>query len=182
VSRAPHKEVSVQLDPVLMAELDRLEKATVPIGPPASSDAPTAPLKVSGNRITGTLSTSPSPRSSNKPRRTPAAGISVALDPSLVQENQKLASASADASTGKEPATSETDTPVKRPSQTMAVEGEVGRTGGSRISGAFNAVESDFFAREADLYKRDGDDNFADLDEPAGRAGSKNTSRRQNRR
>jgi CheY-like chemotaxis protein len=176
-----HKEVSVQLDPVLMAELDRLEKATVPVGPPASSDAPTAPLKVSGNRVTGTLSTSSSPRSSNKPRRTPTAGASVALDPSLVQEDEKLASAPAEASTVKPPAAPEPGTPVKRPSQPMAAEGEGGRAG-SRISGAFNAVESDFFAREADLYKRDGDDNFSDLDEPAGRAGSKNNGRRQNRR
>jgi hypothetical protein len=35
----------------------------------------------------------------------------------------------------------------------------------SRISGTFNAVESDFFAREADLYKDEGVESFHDLDE-----------------
>lgn len=174
----------MQLDPVLVAELDRLEKATVPVGPPASSDAPTAPLnpvKASGNRITGTLSISSSPRSSHRAQKTPGpAGMSVALDPSLVQEAQKPSSESAGGSSGKEHAASEVGTPAKQPSQPMAAEAE-GRAG-ARISGAFNAVESDFFAREADLYKRDGDDNFSDLDEPAGRVGAKNAPRRNNRR
>ncbi len=35
---------------------------------------------------------------------------------------------------------------------------------GRRPSGEFNAVEADFFAREAELYKREKEDNFEDLD------------------
>lgn len=178
----PSPGVSVQLDPVLVAELDRLEKATVPAEPASSSDAPTAPLKASGGtRITGTLSVSSTPRSSNKHRPPSGPGISVALDPSLAEEAQKAASEPAEGNPDKAPAVSDAVAPAKRPSQPMAVEAESGRAG-AHISGAFNAVESDFFAREADLYKGDGDDNFADLDEPSGRSGSKTSSRRQNRR
>jgi hypothetical protein len=39
-----------------------------------------------------------------------------------------------------------------------------------RISGAFNAVESDFFAREADLYKEESVDSFADLEDKNSRS------------
>jgi hypothetical protein len=41
-----------------------------------------------------------------------------------------------------------------------------------RPSGSFSAVESDFFAREADLYKEQKAESFADLDE--GPDGTKN--------
>jgi hypothetical protein len=46
---------------------------------------------------------------------------------------------------------------------------------GKRISGAFSAIERDFFDREADLYKREAEDNFADLDEPAGKRNGKHS-------
>jgi hypothetical protein len=181
VPKAPGKDISVQLDPVLVAEMDRLEKATVPAGPSVSSDAPTAPLKIGGgNRITGTLSTPSSPLSSHKSHKTSGPGTSMSFDPSLVQEAQKPAVRVSAEISPKTPVAAETSAAASRPAQ-PAAEGE-GSRAGARISGAFSAVESDFFAREADLYKREGDDNFSDLDEPAGRSGSKGGSRRPNRR
>jgi hypothetical protein len=39
-----------------------------------------------------------------------------------------------------------------------------GRPLGRRPSSEFNALESDFFAREADLYKQDHPESFDDLD------------------
>jgi hypothetical protein len=189
--KTTNKELSVQLDPVLVAELSRLEKATAPMET-ATSDIPTVPIKSGGGRITGTLSSGPSPRSVKSSRMTPGAGVSVAVDPALAQEVQRPLDAGAEKAEKDAPKPEkdapklEKDAPkAETPpahAQPAAADGE-GTRAGSRISGAFDAVESDFFAREADLYKKDGDDNFSDLDEPAGKSvGGKNGSRRQNRR
>ena len=222
------KGVSVELDPVLAAELGRLEKATTPIGPPTSAeplragpgpvaraaqfdagnDAP--PMGVSASpksgqaaRVTGTLSVSSSSRSSANARKTPGRGISVSLDPALVAEVQKLeapkpqsptatthglggateprtASQGAGSGKGQVRGTSGDRTtpaaarPTPRSSDDSA--SQPGKRTDGRISGAFSAIESDFFAREADLYKRETEDNFADLDEPASKRDGKNSS------
>jgi hypothetical protein len=42
-------------------------------------------------------------------------------------------------------------------------------------SGSFSPIEKDFFEREADLYKVEGTESFADLDENRAKAGSKNS-------
>jgi hypothetical protein len=218
------KGVSVELDPVLAAELGRLEKATTPIGPPtsaeplhagaspvarsapsdASSDAPPTEASASPKaghaaRVAGTLSVSSSSRSSANALKTPARGISVALDPALVAEVQKLEgpkpqsaaatthgpggateprTASQDAGQGQVRGTSGDRTaPGARPTPRSSDDGasQPGKRSGGRISGAFSAIESDFFAREADLYKRETEDNFADLDEPASKRDGKNS-------
>jgi hypothetical protein len=230
VNKTPAQSASVQLDPVLMAELGRLEKATTPVGPPDSAEplqagpAPAAtrapdaasaapavespassPSKPSqGARATGTFSISPSSRSSANALKPPQSGLSVALDPALVAEAKKLdapksrpAVASGRGSTGAaEPRTgSQGTTSGKSPTRAASSEGPAarptarasdeshreaappGRPSG-RISGTFNDVERDFFAREADLYKRETEDNFADLDEPASRGAKRNSSGR----
>jgi ActR/RegA family two-component response regulator len=232
-SKAVGKGVSVELDPVLIAELGHLEKATTPIGPPASaeplhsepgpvaasspsgagSDAPdlgaSAPSPAKSDhaaRATGTLSVSPASRSSANALKTPARGISVALDPDLVAEAQKLAppqpqsasatthrpgraaeprTASPGAALGKRQvrgASGDRTTPVAarptpRSSDNSERESQTGRRT-SRISGDFSAVERDFFAREADLYKREAEDNFSDLDETAGKRNGRISSGR----
>jgi hypothetical protein len=225
-TRPPVKGASVQLDPVLMAELGRLERATTPVGPPESDEpvrtapVPSAPIaqaetanaspapetaaslpaKASNSaRVTGTFSVSPFSRSSASPHKAPKGGFSVALDPALVAEAQKLdapkpqpAAAPEHAPGVAEPRTS-SPSAGKRQSRGTAssAPASVGarptphtsedshreaaqpsRTAG-RISGTFNDVERDFFAREADLYKREAEDNFSDLDEPAGRGTAK---------
>jgi hypothetical protein len=208
------RAISVELDPVLMAELGNLERATTPLGPPASAEplraesspspvaaAPSHPVDASPSprsghtgRATGTLSISPSSRASANALRTPARGISVALDPDLVAEVQKL-DAPKPQSTA---ATSPVPAPESRTTAQGSGKGQVrgtsgGRTAptaarpaprssddsasqtGKRISGAFSAIERDFFDREADLYKREAEDNFADLDEPAGKRNGKHS-------
>jgi hypothetical protein len=231
--KTPNKGASVQLDPVLMAELGRLEKATTPIGPPESDQpmrsepAPIAPPTQNGAgnvaasaaapasssppkaghtaRVTGTLSVSPSSRASVNTRKTPASELSVALDPAFMAEANNVDAArprSAPVSThgasgAAAPRTAASDAPPgkghARATDSEGTASAVARTtpqtpddsGASqpgkqagRISGAFNAVERDFFAREADLYKPEAEDNFADLDEPAGRGNSKGSPRR----
>jgi hypothetical protein len=215
------KGASVELDPVLMAELGRLEKATTPMGPPESDQplraepAPTAPLGTPGAtsaapsarapessppkaghaaRVTGTLSVAPSSRSSVHARKTPETEISVAVDPAFMAEAKNLdgdkthsahgsagAAAPRNAAQGGAPgkargkssqgtAPAEAQPTPQSPDDSGA--SQPGKQPG-RISSAFNAVERDFFAREADLYKPETEDNFADLDEPAGRGAGK---------
>jgi hypothetical protein len=210
------KGASVELDPVLMAELGRLEKATTPMGPPESDQplraepAPPAPLGAPGATsaapsardpessppkaghaagVTGTLSVVPSSRSSAHARKTPETEISVAVDPAFMAEAKNLdgpkphsahgsagAAAPRNAAQGGAPGkargkSSQGTTPAEaRPTPQSPDDSGASQpskqTG--RISSAFNAVERDFFAREADLYKPETEDNFADLDEPAG--------------
>jgi hypothetical protein len=223
------KGVSVELDPVLMAELGHLEKATTPIGPPASAEplhagpGPVAAAAHSGAgsnappgggsasspsksghaaRVTGTLSVSSSSRSSANALKPSPRGISVALDPALVAEVQKLDAPKPQSSTatthglgrGAEHRTAsqgpalgksqvrggsgDRTTPLAaRPTPRSSDDSDrgVSQTGkrAARISGDFSAVERDFFDREADLYKREAEDNFSDLDEAAGKRGGK---------
>jgi hypothetical protein len=215
------KGASVELDPVLMAELGRLEKATTPMGPPESDQplraepAPPAPLGTPGAtsaapsarapessppkashaaRVTGTLSVAPSSRSSAHARKTPETDLSVAVDPAFMAEAKNLdrpkphsAHGSAGAAapqnaaqggaTGKARGKSSQGTAPAEAQPTPQSPDDSGASQPSkqpgRISSAFNAIERDFFAREADLYKPETEDNFADLDEPAGRGGAK---------
>jgi hypothetical protein len=207
--RARARAVSVELDPVLMAELGHLEKATAPMGPPTAAEphhAEPSPSAVAApsdaalgvhvadtssssksdhtGRATGTLSISASSRASANVLKTPATGISIALDPALLADAQKLIAPKSPSSS--EPRTAAlgsgkgqsrgtsggrtapaTARPTPHPSDDSASQT------GKRISGAFSAIERDFFDREADLYKREAEDNFADLDEPAGKRNGK---------
>ena len=233
-ARTASKGVSVELDPVLMAELGRLEKATTPIGPPESAEPPRAesvpvaapaqpgaggtaprvatptpspPKSGHAGKVAGTLSVSSSSRSSANALKTPSRGHSVALDPALVAEAQKLdapkfqpaaapthASASvAEPRAGSQGAVSgkgqarsgssdRTAPAAARPAPHASDDGDHAGSQSSRqtgrISGAFNAIERDFFAREADLYKPEAEDNFADLEEPARQGNGKTTPSR----
>jgi hypothetical protein len=183
--------------------------AEMPAAPSTKSDATKASASTpaqSGSRVTGTLSISPSSRSSAHARKAPAAGeLSVALDPGLVEEAKKLDAphppstatpvhgtkegAKPAAAGQAQDAASEGAPTSARPAQPAPPHAPDGSApppsgkSGSRISGAFNAIESDFFAREADLYKSESDDNFSDLDEPGGRSGVKaSNGRRQSKR
>jgi hypothetical protein len=127
-------------------------------------------------------------------------GISVALDPALVAEVQKLEAPKPHSATATTHGLGGATEPRTAPQAAASGKGQVRGTSGDRtapaaarptprssddsasqpskraggrISGAFSAIESDFFAREADLYKREAEDNFADLDEPASKRDGK---------
>jgi hypothetical protein len=218
------KGASVELDPVLMAELGRLEKATTPMGPPESNQplraepAPTAPLGTPGAtsaapgakaptssppkaghaaRVTGTLSVAPSSRSSVHARKTPETELSVAVDPAFMAEAKNLdgpkphsahgssgAAAPRNAAQGGAPGkargkSSQGTAPAEAQHTSPSPDDSGASKQSGRISSSFNAVERDFFAREADLYKPETEDNFADLDEPAGRGAGKGSPGRR---
>jgi hypothetical protein len=152
--------------------------------PDAIEPQAAAPSKP-GARTTGTLSISSSSRPSAHMRKAPEGGLSVALDPALVAEAQNLdapkprstltpGQGSPATSAKKSKAHQSTEVALPPAHQASGKSEPQPSKSGSRISGAFSAIESDFFAREADLYKSEGgDDTFADLDEPAGRGGAK---------
>ena len=234
-AKTPSKGVSVELDPVLMAELGRLEKATTPIGPaesaephragprsvpmPAQPDptdaAPTAgppasspPKSGHAARIAGTLSVSSSLRSSVNALKTPSRGLSVSLDPALIAEAQRLDAPKPQAAASTTHGPARAAEPRTGSPGAASGKGQARGTGGDRtapaaakpaahssddadrgasqpgkqtgrISSAFNAVERDFFAREADLYKHEAEDTFADLEDPARQANGKTSSGRR---
>jgi hypothetical protein len=144
--------------------------------------------------VTGTLSVAPSSRSSAHARKTPETDLSVAVDPAFMAEAKNLdgpkthsahgsagAAASQNAAHGGAPGKARgKSSQGTAPAEAQPTPQSADDSGASqpskqtgRISSAFNAVERDFFAREADLYKPETEDNFADLDEPAGRGAAR---------
>jgi CheY-like chemotaxis protein len=116
---------------------------------------------------------------------TPAAGPSIQLDPNLAAELTALDEPRAPAPSPSVPAVTvpvvvpvvpSAAAPVSfvrnqvTPAPTPPPAADAGaRT--QRPSGEFNALEADFFAREADLYKHDKAESFDDLDRGPGRRG-----------
>ena len=103
----------------------------------------------SGARVTGEMRVVSSGRS-----RMPAkvgAKSSFHIDPSLTVDVP-----------ASKPASAREDAPAVQPNQ-----------GVHRPSGSFSAIESDFFEREADLYKVDKTESFADLDDQKGKSAGK---------
>lgn len=113
--------------------------------------APLAELKkeTSGARVTGEMRVV----SSGKSRTTTRVGAksSFHIDPSLTVDVP-----------ASKPASASEDAPAIQPNQ-----------GVHRPSGSFSAIESDFFEREADLYKVDKAESFADLDDQKGKSAGK---------
>jgi hypothetical protein len=195
----PESDEPVRVGPGATAETPGRAAGATPVADkPASSPSKSG----DSARITGTLSVSPFARSSAHAAKSARGGISVALDPALMAETQPAdapkpgpAAVPEHAPTGAtEPqagahgaasgkgqsrgTTGNVTAPVAARPTPHATEdshrdtSQAARTTG-RISGTFNDVERDFFAREADLYKRETEDNFADLDEPASRGTAK---------
>jgi hypothetical protein len=185
-----------------------VQAEAVDAAPPAETPASSPPQSGYPSRATGTLSVSPASHSSAKALKTPSSGVSVALDPALVAEAQTLdatkpqsgattphgstgaagpRTGSPGAASGKGQArgtSSERTVPAaarpapRSPDDSDRGTSQPGKHPG-RISGAFNAVERDFFAREADLYKSETEDNFADLEDPASKGNGKVSSGRR---
>jgi len=144
--------ISIQLDASLVSEAERQSAPRQP-----AADTKSEP---SGTRLAGELQVTPTGKSSRAVAKTERASSSFHIDPSLA-----------------DPATS-SEAPV-------AKEARNGSTGGvpvqnphgpHRPSGGFSAIESDFFEREADLYKQEKPESFTDLDDDRAKAGVKNSN------
>jgi hypothetical protein len=126
-------------------------------------------------RVTGEIHSAPSRRLG---KSSPAGRVSIQLDDAFGDVPTQLPAATEERQVPK-PAVAPISVPVAdhpTPSQT-ATSGS-----GRQQSGHFSPIEKDFFAREADLYKDDGSESFADLDGPAGRVGKDGAGTKTNRK
>jgi hypothetical protein len=137
---------SIQLDPRLAAQIDAFEMATSPptpqpvvtAAPPPASPAPAQAAAPAGPVVSFVRSPTPPPIAVPPPA--PVA------DPAPAPTAAAAAPAGAPRRSGPTPI--DPGAPVRS----------------TRPSGEFNALEADFFAREADLYKHDTHDSFDDLE------------------
>lgn len=118
---------------------------------PSQETAPAAVAEPAGARVTGELRVATSGRATRGPAK--AVVSSFEIDPSLASATPIVAPRKP------EPANHET---APAPEQ----------QGPHRPSGSFSALESEFFEREADLYKVENAETFADLDDPHGKSES----------
>jgi len=161
--RAVPTRNSVVLD---IAQIETMTTASAPAPSPVVQ-SPFVPEPTGGSaaRIAGEIAVTPSRKTS---RQMPAhARMSIQLDATLAPEPQR---ASDPALSGKLPvAGKETKTrPTGKHPATSTSEKR-------HQSGGFSPIEKDFFEREADLYKVEGTESFADLDDKRSKAGSKDS-------
>ena len=140
---------SIQLDASLTAQ---------PVAPTARAPADTAhgpaPL---ATRVTGEMHVTSSGKTiRTMPKSAPDAS-SFQIDPSLSGTGQPA-----------QPRRSDSQPVPLRRSDSRPIDGAK-----IRPSGSFSAVESDFFEREAELYKVEKEESFTDLDDKKAKASSK---------
>ena len=155
--RAVPARSSVVIDAVMESVTDNGSEAVASVTPSPSESATV--------RVTGEIQSVPSRRLS---KSLPAGRVSIQLDaafgdayaptPAAPQESHSPAPAAAPIAVpaAEQPTPSRAATPAS----------------GRQQSGHFSPIEKDFFAREADLYKVDGSESFADLVAPAEKNGA----------
>lgn len=148
---APRAPAAPASQPAVSVEL-RSSPTDEPKTPAVAVPLAESKKQPSGARVTGEMRVVPS----GKPRAQARRGgtSSFHIDPSLT----------ADMPISK-PAPPRESTPQPQPNR-----------GAHRPSGSFSAIESDFFDREADLYKVENTESFADLDDRKGKSGEKKRS------
>ena len=164
----PRRSVVIDTQLVNLVSEAPAAPAPVPTTAPATESGPSV-------KVAGELQVAPSKKSV---RTVPApARITVQLDASLTEEPPTPnLSAIPVAEAKKESSGARVNEKVKdAPSGKAArAASESGAHGLHRPSGSFYAVESDFFAREADIYEEHKTESFADLEEGKGKPGAKN--------
>jgi hypothetical protein len=152
---------SIQIDASLSAP-----PAPAPAQPPAA-----ARVEAPGTRVTGELHVAPSGRNTRRADKAAPKPSSFHIDPSLSGEIPVAAQPAQPGHPGSQPVAQKRGDSRPIP---------VGRTDSQPIpgksrhqSGSFSTVEKDFFDREADLYKQDKVESFADLDEGKAKANAK---------
>jgi hypothetical protein len=137
---APSRRSAGQATPLPRASI----QLDASLSEPSKAAAPTSPGSGAavGGRVTGEMHTVSSGRSTRSMGKTTPAPSSFQIDPSLSAKVERTPEATAPRRSDSRPIPG-----IKR-----------------RASGSFSAVESDFFEREADLYKEETPESFADLD------------------
>ncbi len=142
--------ISIQLDASLVSQAERQSDSR----PPATNTK----SESSGTRLAGELQVTPTGKASLAVAK--SASSSFHIDPSLAD-------------------------PALLPKAPVAKDARKGSTGGvpvenphgpHRPSGGFSAIESDFFEREAELYKEEKAESFTDLEDDRDKAGVKKSN------
>ena len=160
IQAAPSRKTTRQM-PAQARMSIQLDATLAPVPDEASASAPqasAAPMAQQNSvRVTGEIKVATSGRTTRDAGKRERASSSFQIDPSLTAEAPAGAE---DAPTGPS-----ADQPlIATPEQKR------------RQSGSFSLLEKDFFDREAELYKVDNAESFADLDENRDKAGNKNGS------
>jgi hypothetical protein len=151
----PSRRTAAQAIPVVRPSIQLDTSLAAPVATPAPASA----MQTQGARVTGEMHVASSGRSTRAMDKPAAKPSSFQVDPSLSEPSSTQHS-------GAEPAaparTDSRPVPLKR-SDSRPIPGPK-----TRPSGNFSTIETDFFEREADLYKEEKTESFADLDEGKG--------------
>jgi hypothetical protein len=120
---------------------------------PEKASGPMPVAEPNPARVTGEMKTPPSGKATRDTGKLERASSSFQIDPSLPAETPAAVI-----------------DPKTRPSGSRPVASSSEKR---HQSGSFSPIEKDFFEREAELYKVEGTESFADLDENRAKAGSK---------
>jgi hypothetical protein len=152
---------------VIDAVMESVVEAAASVAPPPSESATV--------RITGEIQSVPS-RKLGKSK--PGGRVSIQLDAAFSDVYTQTPAATEERQVPK-PAVAPISVPVaEQPTPSHPAAPASGR----QQSGHFSPIEKDFFAREADLYKDDGSESFADLDAPVGSAERNGASKKSTRK
>jgi DNA-binding response OmpR family regulator len=175
---SPASRSSIQLDASLISETAKDSAAGARMvdenKPLAKTEAANNNIKpeTSGGIVTGILQVSPSGKSNRSIPTMERKSASFQIDPSLTLEAPAVVARSTTPATG-------------APEETIAASASGPNPHGPhKQSGGFSAMESDFFEREADLYREEHPESFADLDDDRakalGRTGTDAKARKKN--
>ena len=142
--------ISIELDASLAPAPDQASASAAP-----ASASPV--VQQNSVRVTGEIKVATSGKTTRDTGRLERASSSFQIDPSLTAEAPAGAKESPTGPSAHRPL-------IAKPEQ------------GRRQGGHFSPLEKDFFEREAELYKVDNAESFADLDENRDKAGDKNGS------
>jgi hypothetical protein len=141
-------------------------------GSQAAAHLTPAPSESANLRVTGEIQSAPSRKTG---KSLPASRGSIQIDAVLSDSYAQTPTAAPESQSPTPAAEPPISVPVAPPPSPAAAPAR-------HQSGHFSPIESDFFAREADLYKVEGRESFADLDAPAGRSGKNGAGTKPSRK
>jgi len=166
---------SVVIDAVMESVEKSVEKSVEIDASEAAASVAPPPSESATVRITGEIQSAPSRRLG---KSKPAGRVSIQLDAAFSDVYTQTPAATEERQVPK-PAVAPISVPVaEQPTPSHPAAPASGR----QQSGHFSPIEKDFFAREADLYKDDGSESFADLDAPASSAERNGASKKSTRK
>jgi hypothetical protein len=168
----PARRSAARAVPVVRSSIQLDASLSAPAAPAATQPAAPARPDSPGTRVTGELRVTPSGRTTRGPDKAAQRPSSFHIDPSLSGEMPAAAKPAQPGHGGSQPATPQKQTD-SRPIPHGRTDSQPIPGTSRHQSGSFSTLEKDFFDREADLYKQEKVESFADLDEGKGKNSAK---------